>query len=184
MDKNRSTWKMSQIKKSASFRSRIPIRRAKLPPRRCYSPEPYRHSSMFDPGQNNYDVKPFNYGEKRISKQKIKRQRHVATTLAQQTQFKTESTKDITNFPAAARSETIYSSSSYSSSDESQESESPPQVHIYFIRVNSEFSWDFKYIVSVYSICLNVIQSMLINVCSNKDILQFIVNGIYIERER
>lgn len=131
---------MSQIKKSASFRSRIPIRRAKLPPRRCYSPEPYRHSSMFDPGQNNYDVKPFNYGEKRISKPKIKRQRHIATTLAQQAQFKTESTKDITNFPA--RTENIYSSSSYSSSDESQESESPPQVHTIFLLLEPrKFTW-------------------------------------------
>lgn len=128
---------MSQIKKSASFRSRIPIRRAKPLPRRCYSPEPYRNqstASMFNPNQTNIETKQFNYGEKPISKQKMKRQRHIATTLAQQSQHTTESTNDssiisVTNY--STRPKTIYSSSSYSSSDESQESESPPQVHYY-----------------------------------------------------
>lgn len=141
--------KMSQIRKSASFRSRIPIRRTKPAPRRCYSPEPYRNLStpaMYDQSHNDYDTKPmFNHqsNEQRISKQKMKRQRHIATTLAQQAQQPAKPTNDasitsVSNFPAASiRPKTIYSSSSYSSSDESQESEAPPQVpYILFINVN------------------------------------------------
>lgn len=130
-----SIWKMSQIRKSASFRSRIPVRRAKPVPRRCYSPEPYRKlstSSMCDQDHSTYDTKPFNHAEQRISRQKMKRQRHVATTLAQQSQHSANPINDtsiisVPNFPG--RPKTIYSSSSFSSSDESQESESPPQVH-------------------------------------------------------
>lgn len=130
-----SAWKMSQLRKSASFRSRIPVRRAKPVPRRCYSPEPYKNqstSSMYDQEHSSsYATKPFNHAEQRISRQKMKRQRHVATTLAQQSQHSTKSNNDtsiisVPNFPG--RPKTIYSSSSYSSSDESQESESPPQV--------------------------------------------------------
>lgn len=134
---------MSQIRKSASFRSRIPIRRAKPAPRRCYSPEPYRNQStpaMYEQSNrhnHDYDTKPlYNNGEQRISKQKMKRQRHVATTLAQQAKHisakpnNDASITSVTNFPATVRPKTIYSSSSYSSSDESQESEAPPQVRL------------------------------------------------------
>lgn len=130
---------MSQIRKSASFRSRIPIRRAKPAPRRCYSPEPYRNQSthaMYDQNHKDYDTKSmYNNGEQRISKQKMKRQRHVATTLAQQAHHiaakpnNDASITSVANFPAPIRPKTVYSSSSYSSSDESQESEAPPQVH-------------------------------------------------------
>lgn len=130
-----SAWKMSQLRKSASFRSRIPVRRAKPVPRRCYSPEPYTNlstASMFDQDHSSYETKHTNHAEQRINKQKLKRQRHVATTLAQQSQHSAKSTNDpstisVPNFPG--RPKTIYSSSSYSSSDESQESESPPQVY-------------------------------------------------------
>lgn len=136
--------KMSQIRKSASFRSRIPVRRAKPAPRRCYSPEPYKNlltAAMFEPNHNDYEPKP--YAEPRISKQKMKRQRHVATTLAQHAQHTavkpgtdTSMTATVTNFGSPTRPKTIYSSSSYSSSDESQESEAPPQVRCRFgIRV-------------------------------------------------
>lgn len=134
---------MSQIRKSASFRSRIPIRRSRLAPRRCYSPEPYNYfktAAMCEQNQNDYDTHPIcNHGDQRISKQKMKRQRHVATTLAQHAQHTTKLSKDasITNISAPIRPKTIYSSSSYSSSDESQESEAPPQVeYIRFINVN------------------------------------------------
>lgn len=132
---------MSQIRKSASFRSRIPIR-ARAAPRRCYSPEPYKNlstSTMYEPNHNDYVTKPIrNHGEQRISKQKMKRQRHIATTLAQQAQHTNKTNNDasitsVTNFPGV-RPKTIYSSSSYSSSDESQESEAPPpQVRRYNI---------------------------------------------------
>lgn len=90
---------------------------------------------MYDQSHNDYNTKPMhNNGEQRINKQKMKRQRHVATTLAQQAHHTAKSTSNdasvttATNFPASARPRTIYSSSSYSSSDESQESEAPPQV--------------------------------------------------------
>lgn len=89
---------------------------------------------MYDQSHNDYDQKPMcNHGEQRISKQKLKRQRHIATTLAQQAQHTAKPSNDasitsVTNFPAPIRPKTIYSSSSYSSSDESQESEAPPQV--------------------------------------------------------
>lgn len=129
-----SAKKMSQIRKSASFRSRIPIRRAKLTPRRCYSPEPYKNlstPSMFDQSHNETHI--YNHSEQRSSKQKMKRQRHVSATQAQQVHHTTSSINDTSatsanNFPT--RPKTIYSSSSYSSSDESHESESSPQVQI------------------------------------------------------
>lgn len=148
---------MSQIRKSASFRSRIPIRRAKPVPRRCYSPEPYRNLStlaMYNQSHNDdYNTKPMcNHGnnEQRINKQKMKRQRHIAatTTMLAQQHAQHSSNKpgndasitSVTNFPAPIRPKTIYSSSSYSSSDESQESEAPPQVqiqiHIYILFIN------------------------------------------------
>lgn len=121
---------MSQIRKSASFRSRIPIRRTKPVPRRCYSPEPYVHkkkAEMHDQSYNNYETKP-----QHINKQKMKRHRHIATATATATaQHTTKQNNEIsnTNFPVPlGRPKTIYSSSSYSSSDESQESEAPPQV--------------------------------------------------------
>lgn len=90
---------------------------------------------MYDQSHNDYDTKPmYNNGEQRINKQKMKRQRHVAATLAQQAHHTAKSVSNdasittLTNFPASARPKTIYSSSSYSSSDESQESEASPQV--------------------------------------------------------
>lgn len=126
---------MSQIRKSASFRSRIPIRRAKPVPRRCYSPEPYKNrstSSMYDHHEITSDAKPHSHSEQRISKQKMKRQRHIATTI--QAQHLPNPSNDTSIMSAApnitARPKTIYSSSSYSSSDESQASESPPQVQV------------------------------------------------------
>lgn len=150
---------MSQIRKSASFRSRIPIRRTKLVPRRCYSPEPYRNPStpaMYDQSHNdndnNYGTKSmFNHhsNEQRISKQKMKRQRHIATTLAQQAKQPAKPSNDasitsVSNFPVASiRPKTIYSSSSYSSSDESQESEAPPQVHHTSV-CKCEFSFEIQ----------------------------------------
>lgn len=126
---------MSQIRKSASFRSRIPIRRAKLVPRRCYSPEPCKNRStspMYDQHQIINDAKPKSHSEQRVSKQKMKRQRHFATTITKQVQDIPNSSNNTSMVSAApnipARPKTIYSSSSYSSSDESQASESPPQV--------------------------------------------------------
>ena len=79
---------MSQLRKSASFRSRIPVRRTRVPHRRCSSPEPT--SSYTKPRQNN-------------------KNNHLWYDRR-------------------------YSSSSYSSSDESHESEEPFQVN--FIRRN------------------------------------------------
>lgn len=135
---------MSQIRKSASFRSRIPIRRAKPTPRRCYSPEPYRkrnHSAMLDQSQNDDEHHHHNHQsvfedkqEQRHTKLKLKRQRHLASTVAHHIQHKPNgSINDNTNNSMAlTRPKTIYSSSSYSSSDESQESEAPIQVNFKF----------------------------------------------------
>lgn len=77
-----STWKMSQLRKSASFRSRIPVR-ARLPQRRCSSPQPFS-SSKSRPNKKN---SKFFYDR-------------------------------------------YYSSSSFSSSDESHDSEEPLKVKI------------------------------------------------------
>lgn len=126
---------MSQIRRSASFRSRIPVRRAKPTPRRCYSPEPYKRQTtdeVFHQHQNDYDTKQHNHVDQKLNKQKMKRQRNVAITLAKMQNLArpskdTSTDTSASNFPA--RPKTIYSSSSYSSSDESQESESPPQVY-------------------------------------------------------
>ena len=76
---------MSQLRKSASFRSRIPVRKTKVPQRRCSSPQPT--SSYSDSRQNSRQNKTNNLWYDRR-----------------------------------------YSSSSFSSSDESDESEAPLQV--------------------------------------------------------
>lgn len=76
---------MSQLRKSASFRSRIPVRRTRVPHRRCSSPEPT--SSYTKPRQSS---------------------KHNNLWYDRR-----------------------YSSSSYSSSDESHESEEPFQVNLY-----------------------------------------------------
>lgn len=87
---------------------------------------------MYDHHEITNVAKPHNHPEQRISKQKTKRQRHVATTI--QAQYIPNSINDTSIMSAApnipARPKTIYSSSSYSSSDESQVSEHPPQVRI------------------------------------------------------
>lgn len=205
---------MSQIRKSASFRSRIPIRRAKPVPRRCYSPEPYRNLStpaMYDQSHNNdYDTKPMcNHGnnEQRISKQKMKRQRHIAATttmLAQQHAQQHSANKtgndasitSVTNFPAPIRPKTIYSSSSYSSSDESQESEAPPQVHTYYILfINERIEFKIQIYIYCYQLECSLVHrhktfsampgdSMLCKTVFHYiDLLQFIVEMKYTEIE-
>lgn len=126
---------MSQIRKSASFRSRIPVRRADPTPRRCYSPEPYRnqasstYSNQCHTEHFTYESKQFNPLEQRNNKHKVKRQRHLASTMDQKHTKTTTSINDVSMANnASTRPKTIYSSSSYSSSDESQESEAPLQV--------------------------------------------------------
>lgn len=150
---------MSQIRKSASFRSRIPIRRAKPVPRRCYSPEPYRQrssSSMYDHHEIIGDAKQQSYLDQRISKQRMKRQRHVATTIQAQhipNPMGNDATMMSTTPKISARPKTIYSSSSYSSSDESQVSESPPQVHKF--QYNFRLNWvEFQYAYQNLISCL------------------------------
>lgn len=140
--------KMSQIRKSASFRSRIPIRRAKPLPRRCYSPPPYVNRTMFNQSDNDnyiYDrsnniesIKPaagcqnyHNHRQHHQNKQKAKRQRHIMlpnATPVSTINHDESMSMDTTTITATARPITMYSSSSYSSSDESQESEAPIQV--------------------------------------------------------
>lgn len=124
---------MSQIRKSASFRSKIPIRRAKPVPRRCCSPEPFNNrsiASMYDQQpQIISDDKPKIHSDQRMTKQKMKRQRNIATTIPKQSIVKDVSNSSSTTpMNISGRPKTIYSSSSYSSSDESQVSECPPQV--------------------------------------------------------
>lgn len=74
------------------------------------------------------------YGDKqeqRHTKLKLKRQRHLASTVAHHAQHKPNGSinDNSNNSMASTRPKTIYSSSSYSSSDESQESEAPIQVN-------------------------------------------------------
>lgn len=146
---------MSQIRKSASFRSRIPIRRTKLAPRRCYSPEPYKNlstPSMFD--QSHNETNTYTHSEQRINKQKMKRQRHISATQAHQVQHTTRPINDT----SATRPKTIYSSSSYSSSDESHESESSPQVQLcVLITIDVEPDGDASLFISIAQClhCLN-----------------------------
>lgn len=88
---------------------------------------------MYDHHEIIGDVKQQNHSDQRISKQKMKRQRHVATTIQAQhiaNPMNNDTTMMSTASKIPARPKTIYSSSSYSSSDESQVSESPPQVHV------------------------------------------------------
>lgn len=75
---------MSQLRKSASFRSRIPVRRTRVPQRRCSSPQPTSSSNSRNTRHSSKNTQLW-YDRR-------------------------------------------YSSSSYSSSDESDESEAPLQV--------------------------------------------------------
>lgn len=127
---------MSQIKKSASFRSRIPIRRTKPLPRRCYSPDPYRRqASTIYTSPHRQQMHKTTY-ESELGpieslngppQQKLKRQRHFVLASNQSAVTSTVQDTEIVN-GGAIRPKTIYSSSSFSSSDESQESEAPIQV--------------------------------------------------------
>lgn len=140
---------MSQIKKSASFRSRIPVRRAKPVPRRCYSPEPssYHRQSTSTTTLTATRVATAAAGTKpthakhmrRIThesefdlhgpREKVKRQRQFVADIGGN--IGTPAMADATapnGGIGPVRPKTIYSSSSFSSSDESQESEAPIQV--------------------------------------------------------
>lgn len=110
---------MSSIRKSASFRSRIPVRRTKPTPRRCYSPPPLSTASSsreFGLHQHNNNNNNSNKSRK-VSHNHKNKLKHVWPPNGT-----TASGATITTANAA------YSSSSYSSSDESQESEAPLQV--------------------------------------------------------
>lgn len=96
---------MSSIKKSASFRSRIPVRRTKPIPRRCYSPPAL--SSAASPISNNKQ-------QRSISAQTRKGHYRIWSHRSQ----------------APLSKCATYSSSSYSSGDESQESETPIQAKV------------------------------------------------------
>lgn len=142
---------MSQIKKSASFRSRIPVRRTKPLPRRCYSPEPdYRRqaaSIYTSPLHGNTHMQrathesEFNAIQSPLirPREKVKRQRHFEVNADQNTDNPLMADTGLANGggagsggggvgSGAVRPKTIYSSSSFSSSDESRESEAPLQV--------------------------------------------------------
>lgn len=95
---------MSSIRKSASFRSRIPVRRTKPLPRQCYSPPPLSSAAS----SINHNISRPAYS---------KRHRHPIWS------------RGATNASANNKCAT-YSSSSYSSGDESQESEAPIQVKV------------------------------------------------------
>lgn len=132
---------MSQIRKSASFRSRIPIRRAKPLPRRCYSPPPYPYRTMQNQSDNDNCFYNNSNDKQEIrtavdghhfqhhNKHKVKRQRHIMleNPMASSTIGHDDSI-ETTAINSTARPTTMYLSSSYSSSDESQESEAPIQV--------------------------------------------------------
>lgn len=92
---------MSQLRKSASFRSRIPVRRTRIPVRRCCSPQPSSSASAV-----------MSCGGKKTGGDNKGRQQNSSTI----------------NFQNHFWPERRYSSTSYSSSDESDESEAPFQV--------------------------------------------------------
>lgn len=112
---------MSSIRKSASFRSRIPIRQAKIVPRRCYSPPPSSVASSSIGCQNSHHQRPStdNHNSKlrALSAQRSNSHKRGRSMWSHETNGNGQNALLAT-----------YSSTSYSSSDESQESEAPPQV--------------------------------------------------------
>lgn len=113
---------MSSIRKSASFRSRIPVRRTKPLPRRCYSPPPLSNVSSSTDYHSSNPNKSRGTAQATTATNKHK-QRHPI--------WLPQPLNTSASGPAMASNKTAtatYSSSSYSSSDESQESEAPLQV--------------------------------------------------------
>lgn len=123
---------MSSIRKSASFRSRIPVRRTKPLPRRCYSPPPLSTVSSSAEYRSSHSHKSQDTSQAAATttaSNKYKQKHPI--WLPQQLNTSASGPTMAANKVATA----TYSSSSYSSSDESQESEAPLQVntHIQYI---------------------------------------------------
>lgn len=114
---------MSSIRKSASFRSRIPVRRTKPLPRRCYSPPPRTSVSSSTEYRTSNSHKSRDTAQVTTNKRKQKHPIWLPQPLNTSASGPTMATNKTTT--------TTYSSSSYSSSDESQESEAPLQVNLY-----------------------------------------------------
>lgn len=119
---------MSSIRKSASFRSRIPVRRTKPLPRRCYSPPPLSTVSssteyLSSNAHKSRDTTKQPTTTTTTSTTNKYKQKHPIW-LPQPLNTSASGPTMATNKTAT----TTYSSSSYSSSDESQESEAPLQV--------------------------------------------------------
>lgn len=130
---------MSSIRKSASFRSRIPVRRTKPLPRRCYSPPPQSTvSSSTEYSKSNKSRDP---NQPSTNKHKQKHPIWLPQPLNTSASGPTMATNKTTP--------TTYSSSSYSSSDESQESEAPLQV-----RVHKRIYVDWKFMSMIDCQCL------------------------------
>lgn len=110
---------MSSLRKSASFRSRIPVRRIKPQPRRCYSPQSTGSSSKRE---------QFYVTEHQLFEQALQQNRR---NDEQSDGFGKRSGIWLA---AADDSSHRYSSSSYSSSDESDDSsDASPTVSFFFL---------------------------------------------------
>lgn len=113
---------MSSIKKSASFRSRIPVRRTKPIPRRCYSPPPLSINHI--DSNNTAGTRPTVHHTKKGRYNNHHHHRHQQQQNQQQHHLWSHG-----SYAPSSKCAT-YSSSSYSSGDESQESETPVQVKV------------------------------------------------------
>lgn len=137
---------MSSIRKSASFRSRIPVRRAKPLPRRYYSPPPLSTVSSATEYRSSNTNKSRDTTVETSNKHKQKHPIWLPQQLSTSASGPTMATKNTTT--------TAYSSSSYSSSDESQESEAPLQVNIIIFIIIMNWCRLDAGILDIASICI------------------------------
>lgn len=148
LDECQLNWEMSAITKSASFRSRIPVRRTKPLPRRCYSPPPLsttvrtikttasasaidQHRYMQEQQQqqqeqsSRHSVNARNRGRLQRHQSKSKHHHHYQQQQHHQHQQQQQPMWTSHGPSAKLNKCATYSSSSFSSGDESQESDEP-----------------------------------------------------------
>lgn len=130
--------RMSSLKKSASFRSRIPVRRTNPLPRRCYSPPPLLNaeqtirttasaSAISNYLQEQQEEQP-NRGRNLVLSKN--RKNNCNNNSNQQNRRSRQHACLMTYASSAAKKIPTYSSSSYSSGDESEDSDEPIQEKV------------------------------------------------------
>lgn len=113
---------MSSLRKSASFRSRIPVRRIKPQPRRCYSPQ---SAASISKREQFYVNEHELFQQQQQQQQKAKRNNNNNNNRNEESSQFLSSVETFGKRSAiwlADDSSHRYSSSSYSSSDESDDS--------------------------------------------------------------